>query len=32
MKIWPKEMLYLELENCGGSTDASFGMNFMTLY
>jgi len=25
-------MLYLELENCGGSTDASFGMNFMTLY
>jgi len=23
-------MLYLELENCEGSTSASFGMSFMT--
>jgi len=30
MKNWQKEMLYLELENCGGSTGASFGMSFMT--
>ena len=29
MKIWLKEMLYLKLENCGGSINASCGMNFM---